>query len=115
MSPSPARKSTMPHVAFVPLTGFRVREESLRELGVQLPGLVDRGAAIARLPALGLLTLAGMTPAPWTCSYHDAADGLVDRLIDEKPDLVAVSALPASAEGSYQLGDRLRQSASAPC
>src|SRR5262245_56308508 len=74
MSPPPGRKSTMPHVAFVPLTGFRVREEALRELGVSLPGLADRGAAIARLPALGLLTLAGMTPEPWTCSYHDTGE-----------------------------------------
>lgn len=102
----------MPHVAFVPLTGFRVREEELRALGVELPGLVDRGAAIARLPALGLLTLAGLTPPPWSSSYVDApaaTEELAERLADAKPDLVAVSALTASAEEAYRLGDRLRE------
>jgi radical SAM superfamily enzyme YgiQ (UPF0313 family) len=102
----------MPHVAFVPLTGFRVREEALRELGVELPGLADRGSAIAQLPSLGLLTLAGMTPTPWTCSYHDAvavSEELVETLVHQKPDLVAVSALTASVEEAYQLGDQLRQ------
>jgi radical SAM superfamily enzyme YgiQ (UPF0313 family) len=104
--------STMPHVAFVPLTGFRVREEALRELGVTLPGLADRAAAIARLPALGPLSLAGLTPDPWWASYHDApaaVEALVEELAQEKPNLVAVSALTASVEEAYQLGDQLRE------
>jgi radical SAM superfamily enzyme YgiQ (UPF0313 family) len=101
----------MPHVAFVPLTGFRVREERMLELGMTLPGLRDRAAAVAQLPALGLLTLAGQMPASWTCSYHDTAatdDRLIDMLADSRPDLVAVSALTASAEEAYRLGDALR-------
>lgn len=102
----------MPHVAFVPLTGFRVREDALRELGMTLPGLADRGAAIARLPALGVLTLAGMMPPGWTCSHHDThavGDELVEALAAEKPDLVAVSALTASVEEAYRLAGLLRQ------
>jgi radical SAM superfamily enzyme YgiQ (UPF0313 family) len=100
----------MPHVAFVPLTGFRVGEGRMRELGMSLPGLRDRAAAVARLPALGVLTLAGMTPPPWTCSYHEAdgATDLADALAESRPDLVAVSALTASAEEAYCLGDALR-------
>ena len=46
----------MPHVAFVPLTGFRLREAELLELGMSLPGLAPRAKAIGQLPALGLLT-----------------------------------------------------------
>ncbi len=102
----------MPHVAFVPLTGFRVREEQMLELGMTLPGLRDRAAAVAQLPALGLLTLAGLTPQPWTCSYHDSpsvTDELVETLAETRPDLVAVSALTASAEEAYRLGDALRR------
>lgn len=102
----------MPHVAFVPLTGFRIREQELRDLGMRSPGLADRGAAIARLPALGVLTLAGMTPQPWTCSYHDGAsvtEELVETLAAENPDLVAVSALTASIEEAYQLATLLRR------
>jgi hypothetical protein len=48
----------MPHVALVPFTGFRVREADMLALGMTLPGLADRAAAVAQLPALGLLTLA---------------------------------------------------------
>ncbi|MBT4867510.1 MAG: hypothetical protein HON53_20590 [Planctomycetaceae bacterium] len=63
----------MPHVAFVPQTGLRVKAEEILELGMTLPGLRNRADALSELPALGMLTLAGMTPQSWTCSYHEAA------------------------------------------
>jgi len=73
----------MPHVAMVPFTGFRVREREMLALGMALPGLAHRAAAVARLPALGLLTLAGLTPPHWTCSYHEA-DHATEALADVK-------------------------------
>lgn len=63
------------------------------------------------LPALGLLTLAGMLPSDTHCSWHPAArvdDGLVAAIANEAPALVAVSATTASAEEAYKLGDALR-------
>src|SRR5262245_31485781 len=102
----------MPHVAFVPLTGFRVREAEMLALGMELPGLRQRADAIGRLPALGLLTLAGLTPAHWTCSYHEspaADEELAEQLVQERPDLVAISALTASVEEAYRLSGRLRK------
>lgn len=101
----------MPHVTFVPMTGFRVREAELLKLGMTLPGLRERARAIGELPALGPLTLAGATPEPWTCSYHGTKDGSeqsVNRILDEQPDLVAVSALTASIEEAYRLSRALR-------
>ncbi len=100
----------MPHVAFVPFTGLRVKEQELLALGMSLPGLRPRAEAISQLPALGLLTLAGLTPPDWTCSYHAGADQdeLLARLVDERPTLVAISALTASVEEAYRLGDKLR-------
>jgi hypothetical protein len=89
----------MPHVAFVPFTGFRVREEEMRTLGMHLPGLQQRAGAIGQLPALGLLTLAGMTPEPWTCSYHEIAvadETAWEAVLATEPTLVALSALTAS-------------------
>ncbi len=102
----------MPHVAFVPFTGFRVREEAMRELGMTLPGLRQRAAAVAQLPALGLLTLAGLTPPPWTCSYHESAraeDALAEEVMRTGPTLVAVSALTASAEEAYRFARLMRR------
>ena len=63
----------MPHVALVPFTGVRVREAEMLVLGMKLPGLQQRGAALAELPALGLLTLAGLNPDNWSASYHPTA------------------------------------------
>lgn len=77
----------------------------MRELGMRLPGFTQRAKAIAELPALGLLTLAGITPDPWTCSYRGTAtadENFVAEVLAEQPDLVAVSALTASVEEAYR-------------
>mgnify|MGYP002622880333 CR=1 FL=1 len=96
----------MPHVAFVPLTGLRVRSAEMLELGMSLPGLRQRASALQELPALGLLTLAGMTPHDWSCSWH-AAQGCENELVEDVaatgPTLIAISALTASAEDAYRL------------
>ena len=84
----------------------------MRELGMRLPGLQQRAAAIAELPALGLLTLAGVTPEPWTCSYHAApqcSEELVEQVAARQPTLVAVSALTASVEEAYAFSTRMRE------
>lgn len=100
------------HVTFVPLSGFRVREQRMLELGMTLPGLAARRDAVSELPALGLLTLAGMLPPQWTCSYRPVQrvdEAAVESILREAPDLVAVSALTASALEAYRLADRLRE------
>lgn len=102
----------MPHVAMVPFTGFRVREEEMLALGMALPGLKQRAVAIAQLPALGLLTLASLTPPHWTCSYHEAAhanEALADAIMRQQPTLVALSALTASVEEAYRFSALLRR------
>jgi len=101
----------MPHVSFVAMSGFRVREREMIALGMALPGLAARAGAIAALPALGLLTLAALTPEPWTVSYHDPAavdDALISGLLAERPTLVAISALTASITEAYRLAEALR-------
>lgn len=101
----------MPHVAFVPMSGFRIREQEMLALGMSLPGLRARQRAIEQLPALGLLTLAGMLSDDWSCSYHSTervTDELVQTLVCEQPDLVAISALTASILEGYELTRRLR-------
>ncbi|MBY0232064.1 MAG: cobalamin-dependent protein, partial [Gemmataceae bacterium] len=94
------------HAVFVPLVGFRLGEREMLELGMSLPGLAARAGAIGRLPALGVLTLAGMLPPHWTCSYLETEDA--ERIAAERPGLVAVSCLTASAPEAYRLGDGLR-------
>lgn len=102
----------MPHVSFVPFSGTRVREAELLELGMTLPGLQPRANAIAELPALGLLTIAGLLPDHWSCSYHPVCkwdELLVERILAERPEFVAVSALTASIEEAYAFSTRIRR------
>jgi radical SAM superfamily enzyme YgiQ (UPF0313 family) len=101
----------LPHVSLVSFAGLRVHEERLLSVGLSLPGLTDRANALAQLPGLGLLTLAGMNPPNWTCSYTDETtnvDALVEAVLAESPDLVAVSALTASIEEAYRFSSRIR-------
>src|SRR5437899_8317516 len=100
----------MPHAALVAMSGFRVREREMLALGMALPGLSGRAAAIGALPALGLLTLAGMMSERWTASYHEAAavtDGFVEEIVRQRPTLVGISALTASVLEAYALAGRL--------
>ena len=109
----------MPHLALVAFTGLRVKEQQLLDLGMSLPGLRRRGDAIAQLPALGLLTLAGLTPRHWTHSYHepengdlcadDAIDRLSEQVAEQRPALTAVSALTASIDEAYRFSRGLRR------
>ena len=93
------------------MTGFRVREPQMLELGMSLPGLQQRASAIAELPALGVLTLAGLTPEPWACSYRatsEVSDQSIEKILTDRPNLVAISALTASIDEAYRLSERLR-------
>lgn len=102
---------TAVHVAFAPLTGVRVASDVVRDLGVRLPDLRRRGDAVTQLPALGLLTLAGMLPPGMSASWHPASAvdaDLVNAISESRPRLVAVSATTASAEEAYRLGETLR-------
>ncbi len=49
-------------IGFVALTGLRVWDAALLELGMNYPALASRAGDIAALPSLGLLTLMALTP-----------------------------------------------------
>lgn len=77
-----------------------------------LPGLTARRDTLAELPGLGLLTLARMLPSHWSCSYHtitEEVESLLETLVAEKPDLIAMSALTASIEQAYRCTAQLRK------
>ena len=96
------------NIGLIAMSGIRCQDPELLELGLTLPGFVERSAAIASLPSLGLLTLAGMTPDRHGVRYWEVADlAEMDRL-PEGLDLVAISSFTAQVLEAYELADRFR-------
>lgn len=95
-------------IALVAMSGVRVKSRELFDLGVTLPGFVERSKVIASLPSLGLLTLAGATPRGHELVYMEHGDRTPERLADERFDLVAVSTFTAQAPEAYAFTDACR-------
>jgi radical SAM superfamily enzyme YgiQ (UPF0313 family) len=90
------------------MSGVRACDAELLRLGLTLPGFVERSKTVASLPSLGLLTLAGMTPAEHSCEYLEVED---IRQLDAPPDgfdLVAISSFSAQMGEGYELADQYR-------
>lgn len=95
-------------IGLIAMSGIRACDEELLKLGLTLPGFVERSKTIASLPSLGLLTLAGMTPAGHELSYHEVED---IKHVTEVPgpfDLVAISSMTAQVPEAYALARRYR-------
>jgi radical SAM superfamily enzyme YgiQ (UPF0313 family) len=98
----------MKRIGFIAMSGVRAHNEELAELGLTLPGFVDRNRIIASLPSLGLLTLAGMTPKKFDVEYHEIADL---RHLPELPtdfDMVAISTFTAQFYEACDVADYYR-------
>lgn len=92
-------------IAFVAISGVRSCNKALMDVGLTLPGFVERSQVIASLPSLGLLTLAGMTPDAFDVTYHEIPD--VDAVAELPPcDVVAISSYSAQIRDAYRLADR---------
>ena len=96
-------------IALVAMSGIRVCDEELLSLGLTLPGFVERSKIIASLPSLGLLTLAGMTPAQHEIAYIEIPNLAEEKTLPDSFDLVAISSYSAQISEAYELARRLRE------
>lgn len=96
-------------IGFLGMSGIRAKDAKLLELGLTLPGFVDRSKVVASLPSLGLLYLAASTPPGHEISYFEAptADSVPEDVF--RCELVAISSLSAQIGEAYQVADRLRE------
>jgi radical SAM superfamily enzyme YgiQ (UPF0313 family) len=90
------------------MSGIRACDAELLELGLTLPGFVERSKQIASLPSLGLLTLAGMTPKHHDIHYIEVPDLAAESTELEHFDLVAISSYSAQINEGYELAMRFR-------
>jgi hypothetical protein len=95
-------------IGFIAMSGVRCRNQKLMDLGLTLPGFVQRSKVIASLPSLGLLTLAGLTPENWETAYIEVADTNSLGSLPGNFDLVAISSFSAQIKEAYKLADRYR-------
>jgi radical SAM superfamily enzyme YgiQ (UPF0313 family) len=90
------------------MSGIRACDPEVLALGMTLPGVLERGRVIARLPSLGLLTVGGMVGPEHTCSYFEVENIASLEPPPEGLDLVAISTLSAQVRDAYTLADRFR-------
>ena len=96
------------NIGLIAMSGVRACDAELLRLGLTLPGFVERSKTIASLPSLGLLTLAGLTPAEHQCRYLEVEDIRKLDVLPDGFDLVAISSFSAQMGEGYELADRYR-------
>jgi radical SAM superfamily enzyme YgiQ (UPF0313 family) len=96
-------------IGFIAMSGVRAHNEELTQLGLTLPGFVDRNRIIASMPSLSLLTLAGLTPSSFDIEYHEIADLKQFGPLPEHFDLVAITSFSAQIFEAYAVADFYRQ------
>jgi len=95
-------------IGLIAMSGIRCADEELAALGLSLPGFLDRGAAIASLPSLAMLTLAGATPLEHQVEYIEVAALANVPTLPGQFDMVAISSYSAQILEAYELADRYR-------
>ncbi|MCV6638337.1 radical SAM protein [Candidatus Albibeggiatoa sp. nov. NOAA] len=96
-------------LGLIAMSGLRVHNQELAELGLTLPGFIERKEVIASLPSLGLLTLASLTPADVDIEYIELSDFNADSNLPDEFDIVAISSFTAQINEAYLLADKYRQ------
>ena len=99
----------MKKIGFIAMSGIRAQNQELLQLGLTLPGFVERSKVIASLPSLSLLTLAGMTPKTFTVEYHEILELKTAGALPEDYDLVAMTSLSAQIYEAYHVADFYRR------
>lgn len=95
-------------IGFIAMSGVRAHNEELTQLGLTLPGFVDRNKIIASMPSLSLLTLAALTPGKYDIEYHEIADLKKLDSMPEDFDLVAITTFSAQIFEAYEVADFYR-------
>lgn len=95
-------------IGLIAMSGIRCADKELASIGLSLPGFLDRGRAIASMPNLALLTLAGMTPARHQIRYLEVPSLPETEELPEDFDMVAISSYTAQISEAYTLADRYR-------
>lgn len=95
-------------IGLIAMSGIRCCDGELLEMGLTLPGFVERSKTIASLPSLGLLTLAGMTAGEHDVDYIEMPDLSKLENVSKDYDLIGISSYSAQIDEAYQVGRHFR-------
>lgn len=98
----------MKKIGFIAMSGVRAQNQELLDIGLTLPGFIERSKVIASLPSLSLLTLAGLTPSHFQVAYREILDLKQAGPLPEDYDLVALTSLTAQINEAYKVADFYR-------
>ncbi len=93
-------------IALIAMSGIRAENPDLMELGLKLPGFLERARTLFAMPSLSLLTIAGMTPPEIEIEYREYRE-----FPAESPppcDLAAITSFTAQIEDAYRIADIYR-------
>lgn len=93
-------------IAMIAMSGIRAENPELMELGLTLPGFLDRARSLFAMPSLSLLTLAGMTPRDIEIEYREYREFPADT--PPQCDLAVITSFTAQIEDAYRIADILR-------
>ncbi|MFB3921480.1 MAG: radical SAM protein [Terriglobia bacterium] len=94
-------------LALIAVSGIRAENPELTELGLSLPGFLERARTLFAMPSLSLLTLAGMTPSDCEIEYREYREFPAE----DPPlcDLAAITSFTAQIEDAYRIADIYRR------
>jgi radical SAM superfamily enzyme YgiQ (UPF0313 family) len=95
-------------IGLIAMSGIQCADKELAAFGLSLPGFLDRGRAIASMPSLAMLTIAGVIPPGHEVSYLEVPDLAAVQTVPGEFDLVGISSYSAQIMEAYELGDRYR-------
>jgi radical SAM superfamily enzyme YgiQ (UPF0313 family) len=94
-------------LALIAMSGIRAENPKLTELGMRLPGFLERAQTLVAMPSLSLITLAGLLPSRTEVEYREYRE-----FPSEQPpdcDLAAITSFTAQIEDAYRLADVYRR------
>ena len=94
------------NIGYIAMSGLRLAETELLELGLSFPAVARRAREIEALPSLGLLTLAGMSPPHIGAEYFEVRD---IAEVPDRFDAIALSTLTATSKEAYAMAARFRE------
>ena len=95
-------------LGLIAMSGVRAANPDLTEIGLTLPGFVERSQVIASLPSLSLLTLAALTPPDIEVEYREIKDLRETPELPRDYDLVAIASYSAQILDAYHVAEVYR-------